>query len=156
MELCPEYFLMNNLYEVLEYVNNIIMTEDESLATKTLALSIAKSWSKYSKKTFRPHKKFVSNLLSFCSFKEELCVSALDCIEALLSANNNATKLKCMMTKVQFDFIKSRDKEFLSEVIIKLHETMEDFDTDTKEAKAFNKLVATLCSQYEIIMIDES
>ena len=84
-----------------------------------------------------------------------MCVSALDCIEALLSANNNATKLKCMMTKVQFDFIKSRDKEFLSEVIIKLHETMEDFDTDTKEAKAFNKLVATLCSQYEIIMIDD-
>ena len=44
----------------------------------------------------------------------------------------------------------------MSEVIIKLHETREDFDTDTKEAKAFNKLVASLCSQYEIMMTDES
>ena len=44
----------------------------------------------------------------------------------------------------------------MREVIIKLYENREDCDPDTKEAKAFNKLVASLCSQYEIMMIDES
>lgn len=131
------------------------------------ALSCAKSWCSYSSKTFVPNAKFIEVLFQMLGASEEYFGKAVTILKRLLSKNFFAKALEQMSFAEAYKGIPEQDMAFLRSVIqlmwnmrpVFVNHCQQDF-TEEDDEKSFPRkycsLLVTLCSNYEIFLIENS
>ena len=168
---CIEINLRENLEQVLAFVCLILQTRSQRqlpLESYLEALTAAKSWCRFSTKTFVPNQDFIHVIFSMMENDQETFGKAISVVKKLLVESKFNKALEYNSESTAFSLIPEVDKQFLQAVVlycinkrdVLVAETQKPFDETKDEelpfARKFTSLLTVLCSDYELLLIRET